>query len=152
MAEAVGEKLVLLGPVIGRLEDEVLSDMVSRVFGIAARAGMFPEPPGPVGQLGIEYDSILSNAQKAAGIGNIERFSAHIGQIVPISPDTMAAVNFDELLRELAGRLSIPAAVLRSRQEVEAIKAQQQAQQEALAQAQISAELTQAAAGLQGAA
>ena len=152
VAEAVGEKLVLLGPVIGRLEDEVLSDMVSRVFGIAARAGMFPEPPGPVGQLGIEYDSILSNAQKAAGIGNIERFSAHIGQIVPISPDTMAAVNFDELLRELAGRLSIPAAVLRSRQEVEAIKAQQQAQQEALAQAQISAELTQAAAGLQGAA
>jgi len=118
VAEAKAETLVLLGPVVNRVEDEALRDLVLRVLGIVSRADILPPPP-PLqgGSLNIEYDSILSAAQKAAGITNIERYMGAVGQVLPVAPETRHVTDMGELLREYGNRLNIPASVQRPREE-----------------------------------
>ena len=46
------EKMLMLGPVLERLHDELLSPLVARVFNIMARNGQLPEPPRGLGSSG----------------------------------------------------------------------------------------------------
>ena len=142
IAEKAAEKLVLLGPVIGRVEDEALSDMVIRIMGIMQRAELYPPaPPLASANMTIEYDSILSAAQKAAGINNIERFLSVTGQILPVAPGASNVVNWNEMLREYGDRLNIPARVLNTREEVVALNEQQQQAEQEARQAAIAKDL-----------
>lgn len=61
------ERMRLLGPVLGRLENEFLNPLITRVFGIMYRLGQIPPAPKDVqGQdLRIEYQSPLARAQKS---------------------------------------------------------------------------------------
>ena len=45
VAERRAEKLVMLGPVLERLHDDLLEPLIGRVFQIMARAGQIPPPP-----------------------------------------------------------------------------------------------------------
>ena len=85
--------------------------------------------------MNIEYDSILAAAQKAAGIGNIERYMGAVGQILPIAPETKHITDMGELLRLYGSRLNIPASVQRPREEVAQLQQEERdlqvAQQEA---------------------
>lgn len=47
IAERREEKLVMLGPVLERLHDDLLEPLIGRVFQIMARAGEIPPPPSP---------------------------------------------------------------------------------------------------------
>jgi hypothetical protein len=47
IAERRNEKLVMLGPVLERLHDDLLEPLIGRVFQIMARAGEIPPPPSP---------------------------------------------------------------------------------------------------------
>jgi hypothetical protein len=40
------EKLVMLGPVLERLQTEGQDPIIDRVFGIMSRGGLFEDPPG----------------------------------------------------------------------------------------------------------
>lgn len=142
IAEKAAEKLVLLGPVVGRVEDEALHDMIVRVMGIMQRAGAYPPPPPLMDtQMSIEYDSILSAAQKAAGINNIERFLSVTGQILPVAPRAANVVSWNETLREYADRLNIPARLLNTREEVARLDQQQDQAVEEERQAAIARDL-----------
>jgi len=48
VAERRDEKLVMLGPVLERLHDDLLEPLIGRVFQIMARAGQIPPPPSPM--------------------------------------------------------------------------------------------------------
>jgi hypothetical protein len=45
VAERHEEKLLQLGPVMERLQDELLDPLIRRAFGILWRGGYLPEPP-----------------------------------------------------------------------------------------------------------
>ena len=140
------EKLALLGPVVNRQEDELLSEVIVRIFSLMMRAQQLPPPPQQIdAQLSVKYDSILSRAQKAAGISTLERYIGVVGQTAGLLPETIQVINPDELMREYGDRLGVPASVLRSRPEVAAIRQQQQQQLAAQQQALVGNELTQAA-------
>ena len=47
IAERREEKLVMLGPVLERLHDDLLEPLIDRAFQITARAGEIPPPPSP---------------------------------------------------------------------------------------------------------
>jgi len=69
VAERREEKLVMLGPVLERLHDDLLEPLIGRVFQIMARGGHLPPPPFPEldGQrLAPEYISPMSSLQLAA--------------------------------------------------------------------------------------
>src|SRR5207248_10610807 len=70
------EKMLMLGPVLERLHDELLDPLVKRVFNIMTRNGMIPPAPRGVRlqHLTVEFISMLAQAQKAVATGAIERF------------------------------------------------------------------------------
>lgn len=67
VAQRVQERLMILGPVLGRLHAEAMGPAIERSFSIMARAGYFPPPPQALmGQkLDIEYISPLAKAMRA---------------------------------------------------------------------------------------
>jgi len=141
------EKLIHLGPVLERFYNEGLDPALKRVFGIAQRAGLLPEPPPELvdSQIEVQYVSILSDAQKASGTIAIERFLQMSGQLLGVYPDTQGIPNVEELLREYAESIGIKPKGLHSREEVAQSMAAKQ-QQEQLAQtAGIGQQLAQGA-------
>ncbi len=75
------EKLLQLGPVLERLNDEFLDPFVDRTFNIMARRNLFPEPPEELQgtPLKVEYVSILAQAQKSIGSAALSALLALLG-------------------------------------------------------------------------
>ena len=68
IAERRDEKLVMLGPVLERLHDDLLEPLIGRVFQIMARAGEIPPPSPALDGLRLqpEYVSPMGVTQHAA--------------------------------------------------------------------------------------
>ena len=60
------ERMRLLGPVVGRLEAEMLGPLITRVFGILTREDRLPRPPQEIQgkEFTVEYVSPLAMAQR----------------------------------------------------------------------------------------
>lgn len=141
------EKLVLLGPVIERLQNEGLSPRIRRHVGIMDRRGLLPPvPPSLRGvPVQIEYVSMLTIAQRAAATAGIERTYAFAGSMAAIYPEVRDNLNPDETIRYYGDLMGNPERVFTDRRQMALIR--QQREQEA--QEQQAAQLT--AAGVQGA-
>ena len=128
----------VLGPVMGRLQSELLQPMIDRVFAIMMRQGAFPEPPEEL--QGADYDielvSPLAKAQKQMELQNTLRgveVLTQVGQIAPV----MDYLDGDKMVDYLIDVMGLPAQVVRSEEEV-AILRRQQAQQAAQQQEQLA--------------
>lgn len=146
------EKMLMLGPVLERLENELLDPLIERVFAIMDRMGLIPQPPEDLGGklLQVEYISILAQAQRMVGIEGIERLAGFVGTYAPLKPEVLDKVDFDEAIEQYARKLGVPAAVIVSDENVAAIReqrAQQQAQMEQMAAMQQAAQTAQQGAG-----
>lgn len=128
------EKMTMLGPVLQRIETEVLAPALDRVFGIMWRKGLIPEPPPAVVQLGgelqVQYISMLYQAQQASGTIAIERLLATTGNAVAVWPEIKDKPNIDNIFDDYAKKLGISPANVRSEEEVNQLR-QQRAQVEA---------------------
>lgn len=139
------EKLLVLGPVLERLNDELLDPLIGRAFAIMARRGLLPPPPDELKgmQVGVEYVSVMAQAQKLVGLGAQERLVGHVAQVASFHPEALDKLDFDSEIDEYADKVGASAKLVRSADEVAAIRqARQQAQQ-----AQQALAATQAAAG-----
>lgn len=130
------EKLTQLGPVIERVSNEKLEIVIDRVFGIMERGRMLPPPPPslaeiPGARIDVEFVSILSQMQRAVGVGQIERGVAFVGNFAGVAPDIMDNVDPDETVREYYERLGVPARTLRDKSVVEQLRSQRAQQQQA---------------------
>jgi Bacteriophage head to tail connecting protein len=139
------ESLVMLGPVIERLQNEVLAPIIDRTWNIMWRAGIFPSPPAgvPGNNVNVEYVSMLATSQNAAQAGSIERVLQLAGQLIGIDPQLAYKIDFDWALDIYANLLGNDPRMIRSPEETAALR-QQAAQQ---AQAQQQAELAEKYAG-----
>lgn len=160
------EKMTVLGPVVQRMQYEFLSKIIERVYMILDRAQVFPQPQDPEiaemlaqQDIKIEYISPLAQAQKVAGLTNIEQLFAFMMQLAQANPDIMGKLDFTETVNRYAEMLGAPVAVLRTDDEFAKIQeqkaaAQQQAQQMQQAQqvAQMAAPAAQAVKNAQEAA
>lgn len=135
------EKMRLMGPMLGRLQTELLEPMITRIFNIMTRAGQFPDVPlelkvlpANTQSLKIEYVSPIARAQRmdetAALIATIEQ-TAKLAQFDPL---IMNNLNADKTFRGIAERHGVPVSWLRDQQEVGILRqsAQQQVADEAL--------------------
>jgi hypothetical protein len=123
------EKLLVFGPMLEQLNEDLLNPAIDRTFAVALRQGHIPPaPPELEGQnLRVEYISIMHAAQKAAGLDTIERY---VGMITGL----------DQLIDEYAERLSLPPRIVVPDEQVAQVRqarakaAQQQQQAAAIAQ------------------
>jgi len=110
------EKLLALGSVLQRLNDELLDPMVDRVFGILLRRGIIPEPPEDIeGEpIRVEYLSVLAQAQKSEGTQTVERLVGFFGQIASATGDRSIfdKVDVDELADNYAELLGVSPKIL----------------------------------------
>lgn len=130
------EKLVLLGPVLERFENEGLDPCLRRIYALMDDAGLFPPPPPELDQksLGVQYVSVLADAQRAVGTASIERYLTLIGNLAGVYPDATLIPDVEELIRQYAEGIGIQPTGNKSREEVAQARGTEQ-QNQALANA-----------------
>jgi hypothetical protein len=131
------EKMRLLGPVLGRLQSELLKPLIDRAFNILLRKNIFkPAPEFLAGKdVEIEYVSPLAKAQKSTELQSIMRGIEIMGSIANVAP-VFDYVNFDKLVRHLMDIVGVPQKVLKPQSQVNAERQQKQEQQEQMQQMQ----------------
>lgn len=144
------EKLLALGPVLEQLNQDLLDPLIDITFAIMSKQGMIPEAPQEIQglPLRVEYISIMAQAQKLAGIDNLERLTQFGMNIIATVPSAADKLDFDQILDEYAEIISAPPGVIRSDEDVANIRAgRAQAEQQA-AQAEMVAQQAQSARNL----
>ena len=134
------EKLVLLGPVLQRINVELLDPLLDDVFEYALEAGLLPEPPEALAgeELEVEYISLLAQAQQAVAASSLERVMGFAGNLVAVFPDIVDGINSDEALRQYSEILGTSPDVIISDEELQAkrqARAEEQQQMQAMQQA-----------------
>lgn len=85
VAEKHEEKLLMLGPVVERLDNELLKPKVDITFDRMILSDILrstPPPPEMHGQeLNVEFVGMLAQAQRAIGVGSVDRLVQTIGTI-----------------------------------------------------------------------
>lgn len=97
MLQRKEEKLLMLGPVLSRFDEEFLDPTVQITFSEMNRRGMLPPAPPEIDGIDIEirYEGLLHQAQRAAGIASIERSLGFIGNLSQTFPQVLDKVNID---------------------------------------------------------
>jgi hypothetical protein len=128
------EKLLALGPVLEQLNQDLLDPLIDITFKIMLRQGHIPRPPKELQgmPLRIDYISIMAQAQKLIGIAGIERFAGFVNQAAAAHPEIADKVDTDKMVEVYGDMTSIPPGIVRSEDDVQAIR--QQKQQAAQAQ------------------
>jgi hypothetical protein len=144
------EKMRIIGPVMSRLQSELLQPLIIRVFSIMLRNKLFsPAPEILNGQeIEVEYVSPLAIAQKSTELSSIMRGLEIFGSISQVTP-IQDWLNEKGLVKQIIKTLGLPAKMINSDAEVEEIKAtrqQQQAQQAEMQQAMQEAKVAKDAA------
>lgn len=137
----------VLGPVVGRLEYELLSPMINRAFQILMRNGLMPPPPpefaqwaatqGGVG-LSVAYEGPLARAQRNSDIKATSDAVTFITALSEIYPEGKDNVDWDAMIQDRLLKSGLPAKYILAPTKVkqnrdaraEAQAAAQQAEQE----------------------
>ena len=138
------EKMRLLGPVLGRLQSELLQPLITRSFNLLMKNNKFPQMPEMLGDqdVEIEYVSPLAKAQKTQELSSIMRGIEIFGSMQNIAP-VFDYIDIDGLVSHVKDVLGLPAKIMRSKGEVQKIQQEKQAaemEQMQLQQAQQVAE------------
>ena len=131
----------ILGPVLGRLQSELLQPLITRVFNVMLRRKLFSEAPQMLNQqeIQIEYVSPMALAQKGQELQSIMKaleIFGSISQIVPVQD----WLDESGLVKHVSSTLGLPAKLIKSDAEVsqmreqKAVQAQQQMEQQQLLQ------------------
>lgn len=148
------EKLMLLGPVIGRQKREHLDSDLDRIFSILYDQGYYPPPPDAVLQyldrMQTEYTSPLFQAQMrrdSEAIMSVYSKAAMLAQATG-RLGVLDNLNDDEAIRLIADRENLPPEVLIDPKEIITIRQQRAQQQQAMQQAQVGMAAVEAAKNL----
>jgi len=131
------EKMRLLGPVLGRLQSELLKPLIDRTFNIILRNNLFPPAPEFLAgkDIEIEYVSPLAKAQKSTELSSIMRAIEILGSLSNVAP-VFDHINMDKLVRHLADIVGVPQKILKPQNQLNAERQQAEAQQEQMQQMQ----------------
>lgn len=92
------EKLRLMAPVLGRLQTELLSPMISRVFNILLRQGAFPPVPASLQESAsilVKYESPLARSQKQLEASGMLRTLEIMGPVLSMDPTSLDVLDSD---------------------------------------------------------
>tara|TARA_A100000172_G_scaffold77304_1_gene61507 strand:+ start:20 stop:808 length:789 start_codon:yes stop_codon:yes gene_type:complete len=140
------EKMRLLGPVLGRLQSELLQPLIERVFNILMRADVFrPMPEILTNQtIDIEYVSPLAKAQKSGDLNSVMRGIEIFGSMSQFAP-VLDYLDSDGLVKYVQKMLGLPARIIKSDAEVAQLRQERQEQQQQAMEQQQAVEAAQAA-------
>lgn len=141
VAERHEEKLLMIGPVLERLHNELLKRKIDVTFDEMIASGIVPPPPQEMnGQdLNVEFISMLAQAQRAIGVGAVDRYVAAMGQIATFKPGVLDKFDEDEWADKYGDMLGIDPTLIVADEKVAIVRnARAQAQAAQAKQAQIA--------------
>ena len=141
ISERHEEKMLMLGPVLERLQNEMLDPLIDITFQrcLAAKVAGRPVLPSAPKELAgmdlkVEFISTLAQAQKQVGIGAINGLLQMTATVMQIKPDVADKVDFDQIIDVYAELSSQNPTLIRDDEEVQQLR-EGRAQQEQRAQA-----------------
>jgi len=146
------EKMRILGPVLGRLQSELLSPLIIRIFNIMLRKGLFQPAPDVLQsqELNIEYVSPMALAQRGQELQSIMRgleIFGSLGQSMPV----MDYIDENGFIKQIIDILGLPAKMIKSDAQVQQIReerAMEQQQQMEMQQQMAESQMAKNAAPL----
>ena len=98
VAERHEEKLLMLGPVLERLHNELLDPLIEVTFNRMLEAGILPPPPQELQgmDLNVEFVSMLAQAQRAVGTNSVDRYVNSLGAVAGFKPDVLDKFDADQ--------------------------------------------------------
>jgi hypothetical protein len=153
------EKILLLGPVLQNHRNGLIKPLIDRTFYVMMRKGQLPPPPPELEgvDLQVEMTGLLAHALRAVNSTSIERFIGFIGQVAKAQaeagepPTILDKIDLDQSADEYAQSIGVPPTIVRSDDDVAAIRkdrAKQTQAQAAMAAAQPIAQGAKAAKDL----
>jgi len=103
------ERMRLLGPILGRMEAELLGPIISRVFGIMLRQNEFPEQPEELDGVDwrVEYVSPIALAQRGQKVDRAVQMLTIAGQMAAFDPNIMSRFDSENFLPWIAQELGV---------------------------------------------
>lgn len=159
----VQERILELGPVLTRLNNELYGKQIEQILHIGMRRSklawqmmkygvtlpkgvemIFPPPPAAMnGQTtDVEYISILAQSQRMDEINGIQKLVTYVLSTAQAKPNVIDKIDFDRAIDIVADRLSVPPEIIISTEIAEkfrAARAKQAAQQQQMQNAQAAA-------------
>jgi hypothetical protein len=151
VAERHEEKLLMLGPVLERLHNELLKPLIDETFFRMVAANLVPPIPEALqgAELDVEFVSMLAQAQRAIGVNGIDRFVGNVGAIAQMRPEVLDKLNVDRWADHYADMLGVDPDLIVASEDVVMIR-QQRAQAQAQAQQMQAAQMQADAAAKLG--
>lgn len=139
IAERKQERIMMTGPMIHRLDEEMLTPTIEFIIGEMEDAGMIPPPPpGIDGILEIEYVGVLAQAQKSTGSVSIQKVLEYVLTAMQADPDVLYVFDFKQSVREFAENEGLPSKLIKDEEFVNQMIAQAQKMQQAQMMAQMA--------------
>lgn len=137
----------LLGPLVGRLNNELLSPMVNRLTGIMKRRDLLPlDMPEELRDRGLNvtFTSPIAQAQKLIEADKHGRWLASIAPLFESKPQVMDMLDEESYVRKMGELHGVDQSVLRSEKDLKELQAQRQQQQEQQQQIEDTVNVSQA--------
>ena len=133
VAERHEEKLLMLGPVLERLHNELLSPLIDLAFDFASEAGILPPIPEELQgrDLNVEFVSTLAQAQRIVSAQGLDRLIATVGAIAAQSgdPSVWDKVDKDQVIDDYADNYGVNPEIIVPDDVVAQVRQQRQQQQ-----------------------
>ena len=141
------QRMPVLGPILARQEAEFLDPLIRRTANILMRAFLLPQMPEEMERsFRIEYLNPVSIAMRSTEISSMNQMFEMILPLAQIDQTIPMYFNTHKILENTAEVLQVPVSNIRSKEEVDAMVAEQQRQrqqQEQMQQAQVAADVNQ---------
>ena len=141
------QRMPVLGPILARQEAEFLDPLIRRTVNILMRSFMLPQMPDEMERaFRIEYLNPVSIAMRSTEISSMNQMFEMILPLAQIDQTIPMYFNTHQILQNTAEVLQVPVSNIRSKEEVDAMVAEQQRQrqqQEQMQQAQVAADVNQ---------
>jgi hypothetical protein len=128
----------VLGPVLSRLNNEILNPLVVRAFKLMLRSGSLPELPEILKERGIDIEitfvNQLARAQQIQDVNTIQQWVQGLAGIAQLDPSVIDNINADGIARHTARILGVPEEAVQNQEVVQQTR-EQRAQQAQAAQA-----------------
>lgn len=152
VAERHEEKLLMLGPVLERMHNEILDPLIDLTFQRMVEANILPPPPEEMQgvDLSVEFVSMLAQAQRAIATNSVDRFVSSLGSVASIKPEVLDKFDADRWADTYADMLGVDPELVVPGDRVAMIRQARADQQQAAQQAAMMNQGADTAAKLGG--
>lgn len=142
----------VLGPVLSRVNNELLSPLIVRCFKVLLRNNVLPELPQILQERGVDVDIVfvnqLARAQQAQDVSTMQQWVQGVAMIAQLDPSVIDNINADGIARHMAKVMGVPEEAVQNSDIVKQVRDQRAQAQAQAAQMQSGTQMADMASKL----